>query len=92
MVDNKFGDEGARIIAEHLAKTRVETLHMSNVGITASGLITMAPAVAASKLKFLDIDENVVGDDGIKSLCAALRPNKIFTTLEAVSLCRTLLH
>ena len=56
------------------------------MGLTSSGLKILAPAIAASKLKSLDISENTVGGEAISVLCTELSTNKTMTELNASSL------
>ena len=74
------------MIAAHLAKTHVEKLNISSMVITATGLKVLAPVVAASGLKCIDISEDEVGDEGIIALANALRTNKTLQELNATSL------
>ena len=82
----KLGDEGARVIATHLPKTHLEQLVMNDVEISEAGVKVLAPAVAASMLKVLDISENCIGDSGISALCAELCTNKTLIELNASGL------
>ena len=74
------------MIAAHLAKTRVEKLNISSMGIKGAGLKALATAVAASVLKSIDISEDEVGDEGIIALATVLRSNKTLQELNATSL------
>ena len=56
------------------------------MSITATGMKALAPAVAASALKSIDISEDEVGDEGIIALATVLRTNKVLQELDATSL------
>lgn len=80
------GDDGARIIASHIAKTRVEKLDVSGQGMTKVGLSALASALATSALRELDISENEVESTGITEFCRAMAGNTTLQVLTATGL------
>lgn len=80
------GDDGACVIARHITKTRVAKLDISGLGITTAGFSALAPVLAASAMRELDISENEVGSAGIVEFCRVMSGNSTLQVLTATGL------
>ena len=84
--DNAFGDDGIKTIAEAVAapfladvdlrkpppdESNLRTLGMSKTGMTDTGAIALAAALARSAVETVEVGGNKIGDVGAKALRAA---------------------
>ncbi|XP_072894511.1 NACHT, LRR and PYD domains-containing protein 3-like isoform X1 [Hemitrygon akajei] len=73
---NKFGDSGLKLVSAALKnpECKTRTLWLSNVGITDSGAEHLASALSTNRsLTVLNLNENALGDSGVKLLSEALK-------------------
>jgi len=63
---NQIGDDGITAIAETFYNSCIETLNVSDCGITHTGAISLsAGLVVNGSIKNLNVSQNHIGDDGI---------------------------
>ncbi|XP_062895925.1 LOW QUALITY PROTEIN: NACHT, LRR and PYD domains-containing protein 12-like [Mobula hypostoma] len=74
--NNKLGDSGVKLVSAALMKSRckLQELGLKHVGLTDSGARDLASALSTNpSLTELDLNDNHLGDSGVKLLSAALR-------------------
>ncbi|XP_055513418.1 NACHT, LRR and PYD domains-containing protein 3-like [Leucoraja erinacea] len=72
--DNKLGDLGVNRLSESLknVENKIQKLELKNNSFTASCMKKLGSALSGSLIE-LGLDNNKLGDSGVKLLCAALR-------------------
>ncbi|XP_016097975.1 NACHT, LRR and PYD domains-containing protein 3-like [Sinocyclocheilus grahami] len=72
---NKLGDFGVNQLASGLEDCEVEKLALRYCGLTNKGWDALASALKSksSHLRHLDLSKNMLRDEGVKLLCAALK-------------------
>ncbi len=79
----EIGDQGAMHLAEGLKiNCALETLNLSDCGITSEGVNNIAQALTVNKtLQNLDVEGNNITDDGVVRLAKVLKANVSLTNL-----------
>ncbi|XP_072893431.1 NACHT, LRR and PYD domains-containing protein 3-like isoform X1 [Hemitrygon akajei] len=74
--NNKLGDSGVKLVSAALRnpECKIQKLWLRKVGLTDSGAKALASALSTnSSLTVLNLNENKLGDSGVKLVSAALR-------------------
>ncbi|XP_059818694.1 NACHT, LRR and PYD domains-containing protein 3-like isoform X1 [Hypanus sabinus] len=77
--DNKLGDAGVKLVSAALLKSgcKLQELGLWNVGLTDSGAKDLASALSMNpSLTELNLNDNKLGDSGVKLVSAALKNSK----------------
>jgi Ran GTPase-activating protein (RanGAP) involved in mRNA processing and transport len=69
---NKFGDEGARVLARSELLNILSSLDISDTGIGPKGAQVLAASKHCSSLWALDVGYNQIGDEGTGALAASM--------------------
>lgn len=83
VIENKIGDEGAKLFAEFLKGSKLTEIILRDIDMKAEGYKAVAQAVKETKtLLKIDLSENPIDLDGVKGLVEGISGNDHLTHIE----------